>query len=82
MATRQRNQVKRMDSLGRLFLGQRLAGRFVTIEQTGTTKFVVTVVPKREEWAHQPAVAATLKRAFRQARNRQFVEPPDLTWPK
>lgn len=82
MLPKRRDITKQADSKGRITLGERFANRAVIIHQIDETAVTVTiarVIPEREAWLYENIEAKkAVFRGLEQARNRQFVNGPDL----
>ena len=67
-------QVKVIGANGQIYLGKRLAGKMVLIEQVTEDTWILkpgTFVPDSEQWIHQPPHQEKLDRAIAWAANNQ-----------
>ena len=74
------NAAKKIDSKGRLLLGEELAGTTVLVEKLETGEYVIKpaiTIPTSEQWLFENEEALnSVMLGLRQAREKQFVETP------
>ncbi len=74
------NAAKRIDSKGRLFLGEELAGTTVLVEKRSNSEYVVklaVVIPANEKWLFENEDALnSVMLGLRQAREGKVVKRP------
>ena len=69
---------KRVDSKGRITLGDSFANRLVIIEQKDDV-IVLRIIPDREAWLYaNPKALNLLRTGWREAREGKLVPGPDL----
>jgi hypothetical protein len=77
-----RDTTRKVDSKGRLTLGERYAGRTVIVREIDETEIAVKlarIVPEREAWLYENPVALSMLRAgLAQSRAGQTAPAPDL----
>ena len=73
---------KKVDSKGRLLLGEELAGTTVLIEKLETGEYLVkpaVIVPAKEKWIFDNSEALSLvMTGLKEAKNRKFVKNPSF----
>jgi hypothetical protein len=71
---------KKIDSRGRLLLGEMFAGQYVIIEERGNGEFFVkpaAIIPASEKWLYQnPKALAAVRAGLQEARDGKIAPNP------